>query len=336
VDMHAHFVTDRYVREAMAAGHVLPDGMAGWPSWDPTTHLALMDQWGVGISILSISSPGTHFGDDAAARALTRHVNEAGAQAVRAHPGRFGHFAALPLPDVEGSLSEVEYALDRLGSDGVAIETNAHGLYLGNPRFEPLWSELDGRRAVVLVHPTSPACFERLALGRPRPMLEFIFDSTRTISDLVFTGVLHRYPGIEWVFTHGGGALPLLADRMELFRTVFLGGDRDGPSVQDQVRHLWFDTAGTPFPHQVPALVSAFGSDRLLYGSDYCWTPAAGTAAQVSSIDLAQQPNGDSWRALTTRNAGRLLPRVRTVQSTHMPAARDRGSEADSVGRLGS
>ncbi len=141
-------------------------------------------------------------------------------------------------------------------------------------------------------------------------MLEFIFDSTRTVSDLVFNGVLTGYPDIEWIFTHGGGALPLLSDRMELFRTVFMEVDPDDPSVNEQLRRLWFDMAGTPFPRQIPALVKAFGGERLLYGSDYCWTPAAGTAAQIASVDAAEQPAADTWRALTNRNAARLWPRL--------------------------
>jgi predicted TIM-barrel fold metal-dependent hydrolase len=308
IDVHAHFVTDGYVDAAKLAGHVNPDGMTGYPSWDAREHLELMNQWGIRTSMLSISSPGVHFGDDQAARALAREVNEFGAMVAREHPGRFGHFASLPLPDVTGSIQEAGYALEELGSHGLAIETNADGSYLGDERYEPLWTQLDRRRAVVFVHPTSPRCADAVSLGRPRPMLEFIFDSTRTVSDLVFSGALSRYPGIEWIFTHGGGTLPLLADRIELFRTVFMGGDPDETSAPDQIRRLWFDMAGTPFPNQIPALINAFGSDRLLYGSDYCWTPAAGTTAQIRSIDDAPQPEGETWRELTTRNALTLLP----------------------------
>jgi predicted TIM-barrel fold metal-dependent hydrolase len=309
VDVHAHFLTDEYVRAAQGAGHQHPDGMPRWPQWDASDHLELMDRWGVRTSILSVSSPGTHVGDDLAARTLTRHVNEFGSETARRSAGRFGHFASLSLPDVEGALSEVSYALDELGSDGVAVETNAGGCYLGDERYEPLWAELNRRAAVVFVHPTSPPCWEAVSLDRPRPMLEFIFDTTRTVSDLIFSGVFSRHSDIRWVFTHGGGALPLLADRMELFRTVFKGGDSADPTVQDQLRRLWFDMAGTPFPNQIPAFVKAFGSDRLLYGSDYCWTPAAGTTAQVASLDDAIQPSEGTWRSLTSQNAVRLLPR---------------------------
>jgi 6-methylsalicylate decarboxylase len=152
-------------------------------------------------------------------------------------------------------------------------------------------------------------------------MMEFIFDTSRTVSDLLFRGVFARHPDLEWIFTHGGGALPLLADRLELFRTVFScgsgsgSGSGDATTVQAQMRRLWFDMAGTPFPHQVPALVDAFGSDRVLYGSDDDWTPAAGVTAQVASIDAASPgvpgdtSGGADWRALTSRNAARLLHR---------------------------
>ena len=306
IDVHAHFLTESYVNAARAAGHVHPDGMAGWPKWSADEHLRLMDRWGVATAMLSISSPGTYFGDDAAARRLTREVNESGAAISQAHPGRFGHFASLPLPDVDGALDELGYAIDELGSDGIIVETNSAGVYLGDDRFEPLYRELNRRRAVVFVHPTSPPCAETTALGRPRPMLEFVFDLTRTVSHLVFTGTLVRYPDIEWVFTHGGGALPLLAERMELFRAL-LGDDDPHHTVPRQLRRLWFDIAGTPFPHQVPAAVAAVGADRLLYGSDYCWTPPHGVDAQLASIEQADQPADDSWRALTTRNANRLL-----------------------------
>ncbi|QMU70015.1 amidohydrolase family protein [Streptacidiphilus sp. P02-A3a] len=307
VDVHSHFVTPQYVAAAKQAGIVHPDGMPGWPTWSETDHLKDMDDWGIGYSVMTISSPGTHLGDDAASLALARHVNDFGADLKRRHPHRFGHFASLPFPDVEGSLAELTRAMDDLGSDGVTLESNAHGVYLGDERYEPLYAELDRRRTPVFVHPTSPAGTHE-ALGRPRPMLEFIFDSTRTVSDLLFNGVLSRYPNIPWVFSHGGGTLPLLTQRMELFRSGFgLGGDAVGP-IPDQVGKLWFDLAGTPFPYQVPALTAAFGTDRVLYGSDYCWTPTPGVASQVASIDAAPQPDPDTWRTLTTRNAKRLLP----------------------------
>jgi predicted TIM-barrel fold metal-dependent hydrolase len=307
IDVHAHFLTPEYVDAARIAGHEHPDGMPSWPRWNVQEHLELMDRWGIATAILSVSSPGTHFGDDAAARTLSRQVNEAGAEVRRAHPDRFGQFASLPLPDVDGALAELAYASDDLGADGVTVETNVGGSYLGDKRYAPVWAEINHRGIPVFIHPTSPPHAEMIALGRPRPMLEFIFDTTRAVSDLIFTGTLERYPDIPWIIPHGGGTLPLLAERMELFRTAFATSDDDIAPVPDQLARLWFDLAGTPFPHQVPALSSAFGTEHILYGSDFCWTPPAAVDAQLAAIDNADPPPGDSWRALTTRNARSLF-----------------------------
>jgi predicted TIM-barrel fold metal-dependent hydrolase len=304
VDVHAHFLTGHYVQAAKDAGIHHPDGGPGWPAWNAAQHLELMDQWGIATAILSISSPGVWLGDPTATSALARHVNDAGAEVRRARPDRFGHFASLPLPDVDAALKELEYAIDQLGSDGVTTETNTGGIYLGDPRYQPVLAELDRRRTPVFVHPTSPPGYQAVSLGRPRAMLEFPFDTTRTVSDLVFTGCLRRYPHIPWIFTHGGGALPLLTQRMELFRSGLRLDSADAAMdpvlpVPEQVGRLWFDMAGTPFPYQIPALTAAFGSERLLYGSDYGWTPAPGTTAQIGSIDAAAQPDGDTWRPPT-------------------------------------
>ncbi|MFB7601098.1 amidohydrolase family protein [Streptomyces sp. NPDC056160] len=308
VDVHAHFVTGGYVTAARSAGIEHPDGMPGWPTWSVEHHLDLMERSGIEKSYLSISSPGVHFGDDGAARGLAREVNEFGARVRAEHPRRFGHFASLPLPDVEGALAEAAHALDVLGADGVTVESNHHGVYLGDPRLEPLWEDLDRRGAVVFVHPTSPPHADDLGLGRPRPMLEFLFDTARAAGDLLFRGVLARRPRIRWILTHGGGALPLLADRMELFRTHFGSGPANAPSAVEQLGRLWYDLAGTPFPRQIPASVAAFGTERLLYGSDYCWTPVEAVLAQVATVDSAPGPtDATTWRDLTTRNAHRLF-----------------------------
>lgn len=308
VDVHAHFLTPGYVEAAKAAGHDRPDGMPGWPSWSPTQHLELMDANGIASAMLSISSPGVHFGDDAAARTLARQVNTYGAEVTQRYPTRFGHFAALPLPDVDGSLTELAYALDVLGANGVAVETNHAGTYLGDPVLEPVWEELDRRRATVFVHPTSPPNACDFDLGLPRPMLEFYFESARAVTSLLTEGALQRHSRIRWIITHCGGALPVLADRIEAFQRLS-GGAQDAPGAREQLRQLWFDTAGFPFPTQLPTLVGVVGDGHVLYGSDYCWTPTAGVTGQIAQIDDAARTDGQSWRTVTTANARRLFPK---------------------------
>ncbi|GAB3935914.1 amidohydrolase family protein [Kribbella albertanoniae] len=309
VDVHAHFVTPSYIREATAAGHVHPDGMDQWPVWSAEAHLELMDRHGIDTALLSMSSPGVHFGDDAAARRLARQVNEDAAGLAAEYPGRFGFFASVPLPDVDGSLEEIAYGIDHLGADGVVLMTNALGKYLGDSSFEPVFAELDRRRAVVFLHPTSPVCWEQSALGRPRPMVEYIFDTARTVTDLLMSGVIARHPNLTVIVPHCGGALPVLADRINEFMTQFLGSQSAGPNALEQLRRLYYDLAGPAMPRQLPALQQLVPPDRLLFGSDYCWTPLPVAGTHIAAIDAADPPTeGATWRSLTTTNARRLFP----------------------------
>lgn len=156
-------------------------------------------------------------------QALAAHVDGAAAAACAAHPDRFS-FTALPLPDVDGALAQVRRGIDDLGAVGVAVESTAGGSYLGDPSFEPLWAELDARGAVVLIHPTSPPGWEATALGNPRPMVEFLFDTTRTVPGLLQAGTFERYRRVQVVVPHCGAALPVLADRIALFLDTVLPG----------------------------------------------------------------------------------------------------------------
>lgn len=304
VDVHSHMVPDFYLREALASGIVFPDGMPKWPSWSVGEHLQMMDGCGIDNAVLSVSSPGVHFGDDRKAADLARRVNDFGAGVVEGQ-SRLGFFASLPLPNVVDSTVEAVRALDQLGADGVTVMSNAGGMYLGNAVLTPLLAALDARSAVVFVHPTSPPNSAAVSLGRPAPMIEFLFDTARTVVDLILLGVVDRFPNIRWVFTHGGGVLPLLADRVDFFRTqVGLGT----PPTPDVLQRLWFDLAGTPVPRQLPALLSTVGPDRLVYGSDYCFTPITGVQEQLRSLDAGEANGGlENWRATTSGNARRLL-----------------------------
>lgn len=306
IDVHAHYTTDHYIETAKANGHARADGMPEeyWPRWNPEDHLRLMDDLGIGRSVLSMSSPGVHFGDDAVARDLARSVNEAGAAAVAGHPDRFGLFASLPLPDVEGSLAELGHAFDELGADGVVLMSNSQGVYFGDSRMDRVLAELNRRGAVVLLHPTSTACGASSGLDFPRPMIEFLFDAARTVIQYVLSGSAERYPDIRVIVPHGGGVIPLLADRVEMFRTLL--GQGAGRSIHDLLRGFYFELAGTPSEARTNALETVAGPDHLLYGSDYPWTPANLAGRLLDDLDRV---TGDGWRQRTTRNAERLFTR---------------------------
>jgi len=179
IDVHHHIVPREYV-EALADVGIETPGRFPFPDWSPEAALELMDRNGVAMAITSISAPGVYFGDVAFARDLARRCNEISARLVSEHPKRFGAFATLPLPDVDAALHELEYALDTLRLDGVALLTSIGSKYLGDPAFEPLFDEIDRRNVVVYTHPNIPPGFDVPELVLPAPLIEF----TQKVSDL--------------------------------------------------------------------------------------------------------------------------------------------------------
>jgi 6-methylsalicylate decarboxylase len=184
IDVHAHYLPPGYRETAIAALKGVPDGMPRMPDWERETKVAMMDRQGIAIAILSVSSPGVHFGNNDGARGLARSVNEYAARTAEDHHGRFGTFESLSLPTIDAALEEIRYALDVLKVDGFVMLTNFGGIYLGDAKFDPIFDELNQRRAIVFIHPTSPPCWEHVALGFPRPMLEFPLDSTPSPSSI--------------------------------------------------------------------------------------------------------------------------------------------------------
>ncbi|NKQ54403.1 amidohydrolase [Amycolatopsis sp. K13G38] len=307
VDVHAHYTTADYIADAKAAGHAMPDGMpAGyWPSWTPEAHVELMDRCGIGKSYLSMSSPGVHFGDDAAAHELARRVNDAGADAKATYPERFGLFASLPMPDVDGTLDELTRAFDDLDADGVIVMSNANGTYFGSLASRPILEELDRRNAVVFLHPTSPPGYQLVDQGWPRPMIEFFFDTARAVVSYVANGFTDEFSNIKLIIPHMGGVIPLLTMRVEAFLQG--GGRAQSRTVQELLGDFYFDLASNIGPEHVAALNSITGPDKILFGSDYCWTPPEPTRLRLDVIDKLMETHLADWRETTSRNAGKLF-----------------------------
>ena len=297
IDVHAHYLPDFYRDALRDAGHDRPDGFPWIPEWSAEEHVRVMDRLAIDTSLLSVSSPGVRLGD----LDLARAVNEAGRRAVVDHPGRFGLLASLPLPDVDAAIAEIAHCCDHLDVDGFVLLTNIGGTYLGDPSFAPVLRELDRRAARVLVHPTSPACWEHTSFGRPRPMLEFLFDTTRTVVDLVLNGTVAHHPGIELIVPHAGATLPLIADRVHAFAPL-LGADPAVDVLRDLGR-LHFDLAGHAVPRPLDALLTLTTLDHLHYGSDVPFTPEPVAAAAAERLD------GVADLAATLRaNTVRLFP----------------------------
>jgi predicted TIM-barrel fold metal-dependent hydrolase len=262
-----------------------------------------MDSVGIAQSYLSISSPGVHFGDDALARTLAREVNDAAAALVEAHPDRFGFFASMPLPDIDGGCAELCRAVDDLGAQGAIMLSNAGGVYLGNPSLTPVLEELDRRSSVLLVHPTCAPGSDKVACGRPGPMIEFMFDTARSILDYILSGAAQRFPNIKVIVPDCGGVLPLLIDRVNLFQSIGQTGEHE--AVSAALRRFYVELAGRPSSAtQIVAMNEVFSSTHVLYGSDFPWTPAETIAPSVRKLDGVL---GSNWRRRSRDNADRLM-----------------------------
>ncbi|HVJ97408.1 MAG TPA: amidohydrolase family protein [Acidimicrobiia bacterium] len=281
IDVHAHFLPEGYRSVLQRAGHDRPDGMPAIPEWSAAAHLALMDRLGIETSLLSISSPGIALGDGLDTTELAREVNEEGRRAVVDHPGRFGLLASLPLPDVDAAVAEIAYCCDHLEVDGFVLLTNVDGTYVGDAANEPVFRELDRRGARVLLHPTSPVCWEHTSFDRPRPMLEFFFDTTRAVIDLVLNGTLARCPDLALIVPHAGATLPMVADRVGAF-AMLLAPDID---VLHELGRLHFDLAGFAVPRQLDALLTMTTLNHLHYGSDFPFTPEFLVSEMAETLD---------------------------------------------------
>ena len=272
----------------------------------------MMDRQGIATAMVSLSSPSAHFLPIAGRPALVRAVNDAGAELMRRHPGRFGYFATFPMPDIPASLAEMRRAFDDLGANGVILQTNTDGSYLGSPAFAPIFAELNRRKATLFLHPTSPACFEALSLGRPAPLLEFPLDTTRTIVDLLYTRTLQTHPDVKVIVPHGGAALPALIARIAAFAAVpfFEPRPTSEAEVFETLERLYYDVALSAHPVPFAALRRIAPITQILFGSDWPFTPEAGVARNIRQLAQANGLSESEARAIARDNAERVFPRL--------------------------
>ncbi len=271
IDLHHHFVPQVYKDALIACGDACPPPgyQATLRDWTVARSLEAMDAAGIAAAVLSVTTPGIHFGDDVQARRLARACNEAGARLAADHPGRFGLFAALPLPDVAGSLAEIAYALDRLKADGIGLYTNYAGKFLGDEAFAPILAELDRRKAVAFVHPTAALCCSGLQPEIPDAIIEYGTDTTRTIGSLVFGGAASRHPHIRFIFCHAGGTMPYLIDRFTSFAQSPAVAARLPQGLMHELARFFYDCAQTVHPAPLQCLAKLVPVSQLVFGTDY-------------------------------------------------------------------
>lgn len=277
IDAHSHILTPEYLDYIKDNGAALEDGFA-LPNWKAEEHLALMEDCGIDWTLLSVSSPHPYFGNDEECIALTRKINEDCAALKEKYPGKFGFCACLPLPNVQAAIDETIYALDVLKADGVKFASNSRGLYLGDPKLDPIFEELNKRNAVVIIHPHKPEpMVEGIFTSGPIPLYEFLCDTTRAVVNMMAHEIPVRYPNVKIIVPHCGSFLPNIASRLESLQPVLMAqGLLEKPiDVKDNISRLYFDTAGTPAPDLLPFLLKITTPDKIVYGADYPFTPGA-------------------------------------------------------------
>ncbi|MEV2216144.1 amidohydrolase family protein [Streptomyces sp. NPDC050997] len=303
IDVHQHLVPPDRGR-AMAERAVA----LGWPApaWDVQSAIAMMDRRSIATGLLSFPAPVAAPDDPAGARAGARSVNDYTAEVVKDRPDRFGHFAVLPLPDVDAALAEAAHALDELNADGLMVLSNVGGRYLGDPDFEPLWAELDARAAVVLVHPTAPPVAP--APGLPSPLVDFPYDTARTALHLALNGVPGRYPRIKMILPHAGGFLPYAAHRFAVAARLHLDSTPEG--LLSDLRRFYFDTAISAGPAALPSLLAFAAPGHVLYGSDFPMLPEEWATDFDIGLDEYPHWEPEQLHAVNRGNAELLIPRL--------------------------
>jgi 6-methylsalicylate decarboxylase len=309
IDVHHHFVPPFYLAEYRdrIAGSRGGQISAAWLEWAPQKSLDAMDAQGVATAVLSLTTPGVWFGDGESARRTARRCNDFGAELARDHPRRFGLFAVVPLPDTDGSLHEIEYALDVLKADAVGLLTSygdpSGSKWLGNPVYLPVFEELNRRKAVVFVHPTVPTCHQSWLPDVTPLVTEIPQDTARAITNLLFTGTFARFRNIRFIFAHAGGSVPMLLGRMHQYAPKDIA-EKAPNGIEFELRRLYYDIAGTAYRPAMAALMQLVPTTQILFGSDNPFVPLRETTQGMTELGLAAA----DLQAIGRENALALLP----------------------------
>jgi predicted TIM-barrel fold metal-dependent hydrolase len=305
IDVHHHFSAPGFI----AAIRARKTNQRPLEEWTASKSVEDMDKSGVATAMISTSEPSVWFGDNEAARKLARECNELGARLMVDHPGRFGMFSTVPLPDVDGCLREIEYSQDTLKADGVCLMTSYQGKYPGDPAFEPVMSELNRRKAVVFLHPVKAECCKDLQPELAPALIELGTETTRAIASVIFDGTASRYPDIRFIFSHGGGTMPYLMTRFDSLATRPDIAKRLPNGLLYEVRKLYYDTANLYGPYPWPTLTKLVPMQHILFGTDFPFSSAADVAKGLSGVGL----KASDLRAIERDNALELFPRLKRV-----------------------
>ena len=312
IDTHHHILPDFFWRET-ENDHAAVGGLAPL-RWSKEADLSFMDDAGIDVAVVSLSTPGVHTGDGGKARSLARQCNEFAAELVQGRPDRFASFACLPLPDVDASLEELSYALDVLGLDGFVLFTNSNGVYLGDAVLEPVFEELERREAVVFIHPNPSPDAVAHSLGLPDNVLDFPTDTNRAVAQMHYTNRFARTSNVKYIFAHAGGSIHYLAARFAIIDEMgFIAGGEQRGTAADMFRRMYWDTALAASDPVLQMLRDVAGTNQVLYGTDFPYQRRDLAANSKQQIAKSAALNDVERRAILGGNASRLFPRLHSV-----------------------
>ena len=299
IDVHHHIVPKEYLSSLADIGITTAGGVV-FPKWDVQDSLMYMDQQNIATTLFSISAPGIYFGNSNKTNELARQCNEISSQIIKDHPARFGAFAVLPLPNIEASIRELERALDELKLDGVGLLSNVEGKYLGDPIFDELFSELNRRNAVVFIHPNTPPEEKMPDVKFRGAMLEFVFDTTRAATNLVYGGIVRRFPNIKFILPHAGGTVPFLAWRISFGKKKLLNA----------LKSFYYDTAISGTSYALHSLKEFVDPSHILFGTDFPFLPEKMIKDMISGLEQYKGFDKETRMKIERDNALTLFPRL--------------------------
>jgi predicted TIM-barrel fold metal-dependent hydrolase len=305
IDVHHHFSPPNYIPELVKRN----TNQKPLEEWTAQKSLDVMGKAGIQTAMVSISEPGVWFGDNKEGLRIARETNEWGAKLVTDHPGRFGLFASLPIPDIDGSLKEIEYAFDTLKADGICMMTSYAGTYLGDKSLEPIMAELNRRKAVIFTHPVKADCCKALVPDVGPNTIELGTDTARTITSILVSGTVVRYPDIRFIFSHAGGSAPALTGRLISQISSSPATKKmmpDGPIPY--LQKLYYDTANAANPYALAPLMKLVSNSQILFGSDFPLRSPEENAQGLIDLKLF---NDSELNAINRGNAELLIPRLK-------------------------
>ncbi len=301
IDVHSHAILD--------FGSAAP--LAQQPDWSVDGALALMDKFEISTAIISVPHAANET-EGQEARDIARRVNELIADLTVKHPKRFGGMATVPGRDIDGTLREMEYALDTLKLDGVSTSTSINDVYLGEAQYDPWFEEMNRRGITLFIHPTILKSFPEMGLGLNASVFEFMFSTTRMLANMVITGAKKRFSKMNMITTHAGGTMPFLVQRFQMLEVAFGPGRGRETIPAEEIKEIlatfYYDLTAATTNTQLLGLLELVPVSQLLMGVDIPFMPEYTIGNAIEAVSNYSGFSAADLDAIAHGNAARLYP----------------------------